>query len=184
MSKFKIKIIAAATLMASVSANADVSIDELGLGFVDKDAIQAVYDWNNSMLQAKAHLLQFKFSSAGTMSWYCEGLNNTGVTVTTNVRNEDIGISTYIAYDSRKNRAGQITGFILTGFGSNAISSNNYGSCGTSKGFKVPFQLVSEIYQSSDKPSLKVRIDGEAWLDLEINNFRLRSKPSRQFPWN
>jgi len=169
MKKLNLNTIAALTLMVSVSAIADVSVDELGVGFVGKGDVQTVYDWNNSMLQANAHLLQFKFSSAGTVSWYCEGVNKNGQTVTSNVRNEDIGTSTYIAYDARKNRTGQITGFILAGFEGNAITSNNFGSCGSSNGFQVPFQLVSEInYQGSDEPSLKVSIDGQTWFDLQI----------------
>jgi hypothetical protein len=169
MKKLNLNIIAAATLMASMSANADVTVDELGIGFVGKGDVQAVYDWNNSMLQANANLLQFKFSSTGTVSWTCEGVNRNGQTVTSNVRNEDNGTSTYIAYDARKNRTGQITGFILAGFQGNAITSNGIGSCGASNGFLVPFQLVSEInYEGSDEPSLKVSIDGATWFDLQI----------------
>jgi len=101
------------------------------------------------------------------VSWYCEGVNAAGKTVTTNVRSDDIGVSTYIAYDARKNRTGQITGFILAGF-DGAPTTNQPGSCGASVGFQVPFQLVSET-SWSDEPSLKVSIDGQTWFDLQLS---------------
>ena len=149
--------------------SADVTVDEFGVGFVGKGDVQSVYDWNNSMLQANAHLIQFKFSSAGTVSWYCEGVNAAGKTVTTDVRIDEIGVSNYIAYDARKNRTGQITGFVLTGFDGDAITTNTVGDCGRSTGFQVPFRLISEInYQGSDDPSLKVSIDGQTWFDLQL----------------
>jgi hypothetical protein len=160
---------AAAILMASMSATAAVNVDEQGVGFVGKGDVQSVYDWNNSMLQGNADQVQFKFSSTGTVSWYCEGVNTAGITVKTDVRNEDIGTNAYIAFDARKNRAGQITGFILNGFEGNATTSNDIGSCGNSTGFQVPFALVSEInYEGSAEPSLKVSIDGQTWFDLQI----------------
>lgn len=166
--KFNISA-AAAILIASVSANAAVNVDEEGVGFVGKGDVQSVYDWNNSMLQSNADLVQFKFSNAGTVAWYCEGVNAAGNTVTTNVREADIGTNARINYDARRNRTGQITGFILTGFDGNSTSYNNIGTCGRSVGFQVPFELVSEInYEGSAEPSLKVSVDGVTWFDLQI----------------
>jgi hypothetical protein len=172
MSK-KISVRALATAVAALSvsfaAHGAVNVDEEGVGFVGKGDVQSIYDWNNSMLQANAHLVRFKFSSTGTVSWYCEGVNAAGRTVTTDVRNEDIGTNAYINYDARKNRTGQITGFVLNGFEGNATTYNAIGNCGRSVGFQVPFELVSEInYQGSAEPSLKVSIDGQTWYDLQI----------------
>jgi len=156
-------------LMLASSANAAVHVDEEGIGFVGKGDIQSVFNWNNSMLQENAHLIQFKFSRAGTVSWVCEGVNAAGVTIRSDRRNEDIGASTYVAYDARRNRTGQITGFLLVGLIENSTTQNEIGSCGNSVGFQVPFQLVSEInYEGSTEPSLKVSIDGVNYFDLQI----------------
>jgi hypothetical protein len=160
---------AVAALSVSFAAHGAVNVDEEGVGFVGKGDVQSIYDWNNSMLQANAHLVRFKFSSTGTVSWTCEGVNAAGTTVTTDVRNEDIGTNAYIAFDARKNRTGQITGFILQGFEGNATTRNDIGSCGKSAGFLVPFKLASEInYEGNAEPSLKVSIDGQTWFDLKI----------------
>jgi hypothetical protein len=167
--KFHTAAAAAAVLIATMSANAAVNVDEQGVGFVGKADVQSVYDWNNSMLQANAHRLKFKFSSAGTVSWYCEGVNAAGITVTTDVRDEEVEANAYIALDARKNRAGQITGFILNGFEGNPTTTNAVGKCAQPQGFAVPFALVSEInYEGSAEPSLKVSIDGQTWFDLQI----------------
>jgi len=156
-------------LMLSTSANAAVHVDEEGIGFVGKGDIQSLFNWNNSMLQENAHLVRFKFSGAGTVSWTCEGVNANGVTIRSDRRYENIGASTYIAYDARRNRTGQITGFFLVGLEESANTYNQIGSCGNSVGFQVPFQLVSEInYEGSAEPSLKVSIDGVNYLDLQI----------------
>jgi hypothetical protein len=160
---------AAAILMASVCANADVNVDELGVGFVGKGDVQSIYDWNNSMLQANAHLVRFKFSNAGTASWTCQGVNKSGNIVISDVRDQDVGTNAEISYDPRKNRQGQITGFILTGLKASATTYNDVGTCGESKGFQVPFTLVSEInYEGRAEPSLKVTTDGTTWFDLQI----------------
>jgi hypothetical protein len=171
--KFNISA-AAAILMASVSANAAVNVDEDGVGFVGKGDVQSVYDWNNSMLQANAHLIRFKFSGAGTASWTCEGVNPAGNIVRSDVRDQDVRTNAHIGYDPRKNSQGQITGFILTGFKGNATTDNPVGTCGASVGFKVPFQLVSEInYEGSAEPSLKVSIDETTWFEvIKISNGR------------
>jgi hypothetical protein len=160
---------AAAFLMASVYANAAVNVDELGVGFVGKGDVQSVYDWNNSMLQANAHLVRFKFSGAETASWTCEGVNRAGNIVISSVRDQDVATNAEIALDPRKNRQGQITGFILKGLDVNATTYNATGTCGESNGFQVPFALVSEInYEGLAEPSLKVSIDGTTWFDLQI----------------
>jgi len=168
---FKITKTAAAValLMATMSAHAAVNVDENGVGFVGKGDVQSTYDWNNSMLQSNAHLVRFKFSSAGTASWICEGVNAAGITVTSDRRDQDVGTNATIAHDPRKNRQGQITGFILNGFEDNSTTYNAIGSCGASVGFQVPFQRVGEInYEGSAEPSLKVSIDGVTWFDLQI----------------
>ena len=160
---------AVAIVMASMSASAAVNVDEAGVGFVGKGDVQSIYDWNNSMLQSNAHLVRFKFSAAGTASWKCQGVNAAGNVVTSDVRDQDVGTDAEIGYDPRRNKQGQITGFILTGTNSNPTTYNAVGSCGASVGFKVPFQRVSDInYEGSAEPSLKVSIDGVNWFDLQI----------------
>lgn len=68
----KYKVLALVSLFAAMSANASVIYDENGVGFVGKGDIQSLFDWNNSQLQENASLLEFRFITAGSVTWQCE----------------------------------------------------------------------------------------------------------------
>jgi hypothetical protein len=157
------------TLLAlSATSMASVSIDNDGVGFVGKGDVQQVFDWNNAQLQDNAASLQFRFGASNTASWTCAGENKAGKIVTTQ-HELTTGVHSAAAFDPRKNRQGQITGFILSGFDASQTSTQAAGQCPSNNGFVVQPALVGDInWNGSGEPTLQVSIDGNEWFDLPI----------------
>jgi hypothetical protein len=177
LKSFMVMAIAAAIAAAGQAA---VVIDEDGLGFVGKGDIQSVYGWNNAQLQAHAHLLEFRFVASSEATWQCEewqdhqvhGLRLLGV-----LEYEITSVASNVAYDARKNKQGQITGFNLNGFSDtsteqvgNDLAAGECPPPQNSGNNPKHFVLVEGSLQASvvEEGALEVSIDGIAWFAIEL----------------
>ncbi len=160
----------AACLAVASAANAAVTYDENGIGFVGKGDVQSLYDWNNSMLQEYADVVEFRLQSGGTATWKCSGVNPGGVSVTSTHSVESDAVGAAVNFDARKNRVGQVTGFILNGPLAGSTEFASVGECPPDSNWRVPRSLVpgSIVYEGSGEPMLQVSIDGLDWYDLPI----------------
>jgi len=95
---------------------------ETGVGFVGKGDVQLALGWNNAQLQANAGSLTFTYSAADTYTSECTFSTTTGGKsgnttrwhVSERTRSATVNKSVEYAPRSRN----QVTGFILSGFGS------------------------------------------------------------------
>jgi hypothetical protein len=167
----KTKILLFAGCFAFAAAgHAAVIYDENGVGFVGKGDVQTIYDWNNTMLQDNAHLVRFRMLVSGSASWTCTGVNPAGKTVTQSHSTESESVDAAVSFDARKNRVGQVTGFVLNGA---AVGSTEYagvGVCPTLRNWLVQPSLDQDslVYEGSADPLLQISIDGQEWYDLPI----------------
>lgn len=116
-------VFAAFSLLAS-PAMAAVTFDPAnGTGFVGKGDVQLALGLNNAQLQAQAAGLQFTFESSAvyavTVEWTTgEGTKAEKTHIVEHKRT--ISVNDSVNYDARK--VNQVTGFLLTGFGSQSES--------------------------------------------------------------
>lgn len=172
MNKFKKSLCVLSLVGASalLVANSAVHYDENGVGFVGKGDVQSLFDWNNSMMQENAHLVQFRFMSAGTVYWYCTWTTGPASNQTVHIQKRpevSIGVNGAVAYDARRNRNGQVTGFILHGV--DEYGNPDYaelGSCGGPTHVLVPDSFVYSY--DSGEPVLQVSVDGIDWYTLSL----------------
>ena len=166
----KFKLLALAAAFVAGSATAAVTYDENGVGFVGKGDVQALYDWNNAMLQANASELQFRFIAASTVTWVCEWWTGKEPNRQYHAKESEasVGVSAAVAVDSRKNSKGQVTGFNLTGLDGAVESYASIGDC-NGQGAGKTLKPDSINYEGSEEPLLQVRF-GETgdWMDLPI----------------
>lgn len=164
----KYKVLALVSLFAAMSANASVIYDENGVGFVGKGDIQSLFDWNNSQLQENASLLEFRFITAGSVTWQCEWF--TGPTQKRHVNSVSThAVDTSAAIDPRKNSKGMITGFNLSGTVDGGEEAYGIGDC---NGLGADKTLVegSIVYEGDENPLLQVRYTSAGdWFDLPIS---------------
>lgn len=108
----------AACVLAGPAAAAVILSDE-GVGFVGKGDIQALFGWNNEQLQTNAAGIEFFYVSDQIyVEWQCEWTTGKNNTVHTQTRSATVqAINASIAFDARKNKNGQVTGFNLLGWG-------------------------------------------------------------------
>lgn len=171
MRKFVVSPAVVLSLTAVVStAMADVIVDENGVGSVGKGDVQDIYNWNNSELQANAANIQFRFLASGSATWQCQGVNPAGKTVISTHSESSLDITSAINYDARKNRQGQVTGFILNGVDASAQPTyDNLGACPYNQNWQVKRTMVEGSFVSeSTDPVLQISIDGIEWYDLAI----------------
>lgn len=124
--KMKMKLfaaLAASAAMVATSAAALVTFDPAtGTGFVGKGDVQLAFGgWNNAQLQSRASGVTFKYRSEESYKFDCTFTVEVGRDKVREPRTQNRGaeatVNGSIAYESRKNSQGQITGFNLTGFG-------------------------------------------------------------------
>ncbi|MCE9680603.1 hypothetical protein LZP69_15735 [Shewanella sp. AS1] len=176
--KIKHTVIALASLFVALSANASVTYDENGVGFVGKGDIQSLFDWNNSQLQENAGSLQFRFISEGTVTWLCEGFNKNGKLVQSKTPSMSTSVDAKATLDSRKNKKEMITGFDLKGMVINANSeyTSDYDCSGPGQGLNWEFVVGSDDMEGSESPLLQVMFApatesgkvASEWMDLPI----------------
>jgi hypothetical protein len=167
----KIAMVASA-LTLSALANAAVTYDEFGVGFVGKGDVQSLYDWNNSMFQEHAGDVRFRMLTGGGTTWNCIGNNPQGKEVTQTKGSESEALAVEISFDARKNRHGQVTGFILKGAEMIGLTSyESVGVCNPPNDKWSNYRLVegSINYDGGGDPLLQVSIDDDEWHDLPIS---------------
>lgn len=171
----KLVVILVAVGCMTLETQADVVVDEAGVGFVGKGDVQSIYGWNNEGLQLNASSVQFRYGASGQVTWLCEWW--TGKSGTTmgggsgtlkyhSALSSTELIAAAVSYDARKNKVGQVTGFLLNGMTPGSGSNNNIGDCG---GYGAGKTLVagSINYQiDSSEAQLEVSIDGINWYPL------------------
>jgi hypothetical protein len=160
----------AACTAVAVAGFASIVIDEDGIGFVGKGDVQDAFGWNNHMLQANAAAVEFRFAEERTVSYGCEWwtgpAHNQQYHSTTHTVTQDIAAS--VAFDARKNRQGQITGFNLNGFMGEEQSDYAEPDCGGHGAGKTLIEGSITI-EDGDGALLQVKLineDDESWRDL------------------
>lgn len=172
----KTKLLTLASVLAlSFAANASVTYDEEGVGFVGKGDVQSLFGWNNHELQANAEFVQFRMiSPGGSASWKCSGINPGGNTVTNTKGVESLAMNANVSMDARKNRAGQVTGFLLNGFDdSSAPDYSSVGECTKPNDNWQSYDLVPgslEFESEGAEMMLQVSVDGDTWYDMPITD--------------
>jgi hypothetical protein len=123
-SRLLILVVLAAVLVLVVSAvSAAVTFDaETGTGFVGKGDVQLVFGWNNKGLQDNAAGVTFSYEETGTFTVVCSRVHNVHGYQEQTFNNKIIGILSEVEYELRNNKQGQITGFLLHGFGAEEVS--------------------------------------------------------------
>ena len=115
-----IMLLAVLVVFAAVPAFATVTFDpNTGTGFVGKGDVQTVFGWNNGELQRNAGGVSFEYNVSEVYECVCSWTTGEGThgeqTHFVN-HTKDLSIDAGVSYDARTRR--QITGFILTGYGS------------------------------------------------------------------
>ncbi len=148
-------------------------IDQDGFGFVGKGEVQSIFDWNNAGLQQNADKVQFRFvDNAGSYEWVCEwwtGPENNRKRHTQDMI-EITGVSSAVGYDARKNKQGQITGFLLEGW-NGASTSQAFEPYCTAEGNQMKTFVEGSLValEGDGEEKLQVSVDGENWYDLVLN---------------
>jgi hypothetical protein len=114
----------AACAIATVTAFAMTSFNiGTGLGFVGKGDLQTPWGWNDATLQNNANTVSFFYDSSvvGAYSAVCEWTTGEGTRgerthQVSHTKNVASVVKSSVAYDTRKNVHGKVTGFNLLGF--------------------------------------------------------------------
>jgi hypothetical protein len=160
------KALLVTTFLLVAVALATVTFDPAtGIGFVGKGDIQIAYGWNNAQLQANAAGLSFTWVGTATYDATCEFTNlqgNPKESVThTAIHTTTTAVNDTIAYESRKNSQGAITGFNLTGFGTVSESGDPIPSVGDyCPGGNVGDGRYISVVKTSDTFALNAVYDG------------------------
>jgi hypothetical protein len=167
-----------ALLITATMAFAAVTFDaDSGEGFVGKGDVQNVYGWSNAQLQTNAGSVQFRYNAEEVteVSWTCTKtvvLGNGGVNEIVELRETTTTTSTAGVVTTVARERNQITGFNLTGYSMQTVSSVTDGdevnTCpDSSSGFVLTSPAGDPVVVDSSG-GLQVSIDdGENWFDLE-----------------
>jgi hypothetical protein len=162
MQKRIITLAAIAALSSAAAVQGAVTVDENGEGFIGKGAVQQAFDWNNTDLQANAPKVRFRFASPETVAWSCERTTRSGKELMKAYEGTQ-ELAAEILADARRNRAGQVTGFILKGT-VGAADYTTIGRCPT--GWSLSESLIS--YEGVDEPGVQISVDDGRWIDLQM----------------
>jgi hypothetical protein len=118
-------VLAAALVFSASAAQGAVTMNSDGVGFVGKGDVQMAFGWNDRALQANAGGVTFNYvlaeSFAITCSW-TTGEGTKGEKTHHVDRTTTASVIGTLAYDTRKNKNKDVTGFILDGFGTMTTS--------------------------------------------------------------
>jgi len=147
---------------------------QTGEGFVGKGNVQAVFSWNNAVLQVCAPIgedncVEFRAQTTTETTWQCRNANNQ------NVQSRTRTTTTSGVFDdtSREPRnQNQVTGFILTGYTGDAATETEgppLESCPSGPwslvlGSTVTVQLGLTGMEVSD-----LRVSPETWIPLSLD---------------
>ena len=168
------KLLALSALLAvSLNATAEVTYDANGVGFVGKGDVQDLFGWNSNTLNANAASLQFQLLTVSGATWQCLGYNPQNKPVLTTHGLEGSSVTSAVAVDVRKNRQGQVTGFVLNGANVAAVTYTEVGKCPSpdlrARWVQQPALVEgSLVYSGGGAPLLQVSSDGLIWNDLPV----------------
>jgi hypothetical protein len=88
-------------------------------GFIGKGDVQSAFGWNNGALQSNADGVGFRALEQQVRRMDCreQGNPHSNPIILVDARTQERTIRTTVAYDSRNNKKGQITGFLLEDIG-------------------------------------------------------------------
>jgi hypothetical protein len=162
--------LAVATCAAvGISAFAAVIVDNAGVGFVGKGDIQNAFGWNNQQLQDNAGNLEFRYVATESATWECEWWSGPDHNIKHHTIDREIvtSISASVAFDARKNRQNQITGFNLNGFEGDPVVIGGTDEIGHCEGNKT---LVADSisYGESHGDGVVEVSDGNGWIAFDL----------------
>ena len=112
--------VAMTALLAATAAFAAVTFDpDTGTGFVGKGDVQQAFGWNNTQLQQNASGVTFSHVTSEERVRTCQTPGRPDLRLT-EVVTRTTAINSQVAYETRNNKKGAITGFNLTGFGASS----------------------------------------------------------------
>jgi hypothetical protein len=116
-------VLAAVVVLAASAVSAAVTFDaESGVGFVGKGDVQDAFGWNNKGLQDKAANVTFSYEETGTFTFVCSRQHSQHGTQYHTFPNKSIDVLSEVEYELRNNKQGNITGFLLDGFGDEEVT--------------------------------------------------------------
>jgi hypothetical protein len=108
--------IAAAMLLGSAGTAAAYTIDGDGNGFVGKGEVQLAFGWNNTQVQTAAPGVSFTLSEVAEYTMVCSRVHDRNGYQEQTFKNREIGLTSAIEVDTRRNGKGAVTGFLLQGW--------------------------------------------------------------------
>lgn len=158
----------AASALISSAALAAVSFDaNTGSGFVGKGDIQLLYGWNDQALQRNASGVTFSYNADEHYSYDCTFTVEVGRDRVREPRTQTRGTSTTVnssvAYDTRKNNQGKITGFNLNGFGTTTATGAAPVDGGSCPGGPFNDGTISNVVLTSSTGGLSVTWSGTTY---------------------
>jgi hypothetical protein len=117
-------------LVGAASASA-YTMDSSGIGWVGKGEVQSAYGWNNKAMQDNVGGVTFVYDATATYDVTCEFDNRGGHHVITNPKST--GVNAAVSSDARNNskgKAGPMTGWYLTGFGTTSTPGQDVPAVG------------------------------------------------------
>jgi hypothetical protein len=121
MKKF-LQVTAALALCAAIGTTCFAAVyfdSEAGTGFVGKGDVQLAFGWNNKQLQDNAERVSFTYEVEASYTLVCKrgaDWNGQGQEQQT-FGNKVISVDADVAYETRSNKKGAVTGYLLSGFG-------------------------------------------------------------------
>jgi hypothetical protein len=161
----------AALLAVSASASAEVYYDADGVGSAGKGDIQDLFAWNSAALAAHADGLRFQLVVVSGATWQCFGINPQGKEILTTHGAEQSEVATTVAVEVRKNRQGQVTGFVFHGAEPATTEYVEIGACPYNQNWQQIRAMVPDslVYSGGGAPMLQVSADdGTTWHDLPV----------------
>jgi hypothetical protein len=108
----------AGLVLAGAASASAYTIDSSGVGWVGKGEVQSAYGWNNKAMQDNTGGVTFVYEATATYSVTCEFDNPGGHHVINNPRHTAVDATVSgEARNNSKGKAGPMTGWYLTGFG-------------------------------------------------------------------
>jgi opacity protein-like surface antigen len=120
MRSIKVAIAAGAVMaLTATAAFAAVTFDpETGEGFVGKGDVQEAFGWNNRAVNDNAADVTFTFEEQASYTFVCSRVQQQHGYQEQTFNNKVIGVDADVEFEKRRNGGnGNLTGFLLTGFG-------------------------------------------------------------------
>jgi len=149
----KIAAVAAlgAGLLVAGAANASAyTMDSSGIGWVGKGEVQSAYGWNNKAMQNNVGGVTFVYEATATYEVTCEFDNPGGHHVID--QKKSTAVNATVSSDARNNssgKAGPMTGWYLTGFGTTSTEGQDVPAVGDGCPGNSGLGSVTSVVQTS-----------------------------------